>query len=169
MDLKQLKRILELFDGSKATELTIESEGLKLKMAKHNKNVVIKEQTQSMPVVQQMPVPAASSVETAPAEPASVKVENLQPTQATSEAAVGEFYILKSPIVGTFYRSPSPDAAPFVEVGTKVQAGTTLCIVEAMKLMNEIESDISGTIEKIVIENGQPVEFDEALFYIKPD
>jgi acetyl-CoA carboxylase biotin carboxyl carrier protein len=74
---------------------------------------------------------------------------------------------IKSPIVGTFYRSPAPDAAPFVEVGAGIQAGTVLCIVEAMKLMNEIESDVSGKILKILVENGQPVEYDQTLFLVE--
>jgi biotin carboxyl carrier protein len=76
---------------------------------------------------------------------------------------------IRSPIVGTFYRAPAPDAEPFVQVGSHVTPGTTLCIIEAMKLMNEIQSDIAGTVVKILVENGQPVEYNQVLFLIEPD
>jgi acetyl-CoA carboxylase biotin carboxyl carrier protein len=75
---------------------------------------------------------------------------------------------VKSPIVGTFYRSPAPDASPFVQVGSTVEVGSVLCIVEAMKLMNEIESDVSGKIVRILAENGQPIEYDQTLFLVEP-
>jgi acetyl-CoA carboxylase biotin carboxyl carrier protein len=94
-------------------------------------------------------VPAAPAVEAAPAEPA-------QP----------EGHVVKSPMVGTFYRSPSPTAKSFVEVGQSVKAGETLCIIEAMKLMNEIEADVAGVVKAVLIENGQPVEYGEPLFII---
>ncbi len=81
---------------------------------------------------------------------------------------VPKYHEIKSPIVGTFYRAPAPDAAPFVQIGTEVQPGTVLCIVEAMKLMNEIESDVRGKIVRIMVENGQPVEYDQTLFLLEP-
>jgi acetyl-CoA carboxylase biotin carboxyl carrier protein len=86
---------------------------------------------------------------------------------ATAPAPPAQYHEIKSPIVGTFYRSPAPDAAPFVQVGTTVESGTVLCIVEAMKLMNEIESDVAGKIVKIMVENGQPVEYDQTLFLVE--
>jgi acetyl-CoA carboxylase biotin carboxyl carrier protein len=82
-------------------------------------------------------------------------------------AAASQYHEIKSPIVGTFYRSPAPDAAPFVQVGSTIEPGAVLCIVEAMKLMNEIEADVSGKIAKIMVENGQPVEYDQTLFLVE--
>ncbi|MDP1676661.1 MAG: acetyl-CoA carboxylase biotin carboxyl carrier protein [Bacteroidota bacterium] len=98
-----------------------------------------------------------------PAAPAPAAESN-----AAAPAATKKYHEIKSPIVGTFYASSSPEAAPYVEVGTKVKQGGVLCIVEAMKLMNEIESDIAGTIVKINVENGKPVEYGQVLFLIEP-
>jgi len=159
MDLNYLRRLLRVFDESSATELTIEEEGLSISLAKGN--------TQSMGMMQpvygmqpvapmQNPAPAA----TAPAPAVA---------QAASAGSDDANHKVLSPIVGTFYRAPSPDADSFVQVGQHVNAGDTLCIVEAMKLMNEIESDVSGTIVKILVENGQPVEYNQPVFVIKPD
>jgi len=91
---------------------------------------------------------------------------NSVPEMAAIKASEGNFAYVTSPFVGTFYRSPSPDAQPFVDVGSNIRPGQTLCIVEAMKLMNEIEADASGTIKAILVENGQPVEYGQALFLI---
>jgi acetyl-CoA carboxylase biotin carboxyl carrier protein len=105
------------------------------------------------------PAPAA------PAEaPPSGGLENAQPAAAPAE----EQHIIKSPIVGTYYAGPSPDAGPYVRVGDIVEAGQTVCIIEAMKLMNEIEADISGEVARILVENGQPVEYGEPLFALRP-
>jgi acetyl-CoA carboxylase biotin carboxyl carrier protein len=89
------------------------------------------------------------------------------PAPTPESPAADQQHEIKSPIVGTFYRSPAPEAAPFIQVGSVVEPGTVLCIVEAMKLMNEIESDISGKIVKILVENGQPVEYDQTLFLVE--
>jgi acetyl-CoA carboxylase biotin carboxyl carrier protein len=96
-------------------------------------------------------------------------VEAAPATPAAAVPAPANVHEIKSPIVGTFYRSPSPDASPFVQVGSAIQSGTVLCIVEAMKLMNEIESDVSGKIVKIMVENGQPVEYDQVLFLVEKE
>ena len=101
-------------------------------------------------------VPASSGVATAPA------------SAAPAAAPLEDEHIIKSPIVGTFYAGPSPDAGPFVRVGDRVEAGQTVCIIEAMKLMNEIEADISGEVARVLIENGQPVEYGEPLFALRP-
>jgi acetyl-CoA carboxylase biotin carboxyl carrier protein len=166
MDINDLKRILGLFDRSTATELKIEEDGLKLTMSKHNKSKDYASQPQmmAMPQFYQQPIQANT--------PAPQVVSEQTPTvTVTPEAAPKDdgLFQIKSPIVGTFYRAPSPESDPFVEVGTHVSKGQTLCIVEAMKLMNEIESDVSGTVQKILIENAQPVEFDQVIFLVKPD
>lgn len=158
MDLNYLRRLLRVFDESSATELTIEEEGLSLSMTKGGAQPQgMMQPMYGMPQMAPMPV-AAPAPAAAPA--------------AAAPAAAGSDdtnHKVLSPIVGTFYRAPSPDADAFVQVGQHVNAGDTLCIVEAMKLMNEIESDVSGTIVKILVENGQPVEYNQPVFVVKPD
>ena len=160
MDLNYLKKLLKIFDESSATELTIEEEGITLQMAKGGQpQAGMPAMPYMMPAMQPMqaaaPAPAAAPAAAAPA--------------AAPATAEDKGHTIMSPIVGTFYRAPSPDADSFVQVGQHVNAGDTLCIVEAMKLMNEIESDISGTIVKILVENAQPVEYNQPMFVIKPD
>ena len=157
MDLKYVKSLLKLFDESTATEITIEEDGGKIKLSKKiEKNNI--PQNYYMPQ-QVSPAPTANT--TAVNSPV-----------ATSETPVDDnsgLHEITSPIVGTFYRTPSPDSDPFVKVGDRVEVGQTICIVEAMKVMNEIESDISGEIVKIVVENSSPVEYNQVLFLIKAD
>lgn len=158
MDLNYLKRLLKIFDESSAAELSIEEEGLSLHMSKMGSgaNVVqgVPQQYAMMPqAMQAPPAVAAPAPALAPAVP---------------EVADNSHTVL-SPIVGTFYRAPSPDADSFAQVGQRVSVGDPLCIVEAMKLMNEIESDVAGTVVKILVENGHPVEYNQPIFIIKPD
>lgn len=157
MDLNYLKKILKLLDESDSTELTIEEEGVKIKLSKSCKG------TQ---VVQQVPSPAPIPASATP--PQVAPATETTSAQESSVSTAGK-HVIKSPIVGTFYEAPSPDSPPFVEIGTHVSEGQTLCIVEAMKLMNEIESDVAGVVEEILIKNGSPVEFNQPLFVIKPD
>lgn len=158
MDIKYLKSLFEMFDESEAVELKIEEEGSKIYLAKNKvKEVKTAEQT----IVQPQPRPEAIP------QPIPTPETNTEPAlEKPSDNGLEE---IKSPIVGTFYRAPSPDSDPFVQVGDKVKPGQTLCIVEAMKLMNEIEAEIAGTIEKILLENAEPVEFDQPMFLIKPE
>lgn len=160
MDLNYLRRLLRIFDESSATELTIEEEGMSVSLAKGGQQPVGMMQPMYGMPQQMAPVQAAP----APAAPAALAA----PAAAAASADDANHKVL-SPIVGTFYRAPSPDADSFVQVGQHVNVGDTLCIVEAMKLMNEIESDASGTIVKILVENGQPVEYNQPVFVIKPD
>lgn len=160
MDLNYLRRLLRIFDESSATELTIEEEGMSVSLAKGGQQPVGMMQPMYGMPQQMAPVQAAP----APAAPAALAA----PAAAAASADDANHKVL-SPIVGTFYRAPSPDADSFVQVGQHVKVGDTLCIVEAMKLMNEIESDASGTIVKILVENGQPVEYNQPVFVIKPD
>lgn len=159
MDLNYLRRLLRIFDESSASELSIEEEGMTVHMSKPSAQA---------PVM--MPSYAMSSV--APAAPLAASAAPVAPAAsaaAAAPAATDNNHTVTSPIVGTLYRAPSPDADAFVQVGQHVKVGDTLCIVEAMKLMNEIESDVSGTIVKILVENGQPVEYNQPIFLVKPD
>ncbi len=160
MELAYVKKLVKLLSESGVDEIEIEEEGRKIRVAKHSRNnlpphqadpqlVEVPVQAPAIPPVPSAPV-AAQPVAPAPAEPPAIK-----------------YHEIKSPIVGTFYRAPAPDAAPFVEVGSTIEPGSTLCIVEAMKLMNEIESDVSGKLVKILVENGQPVEYDQTLFLVE--
>lgn len=153
MDLNLVRKLVKLLSESDVDEIEIEEEGKKIRIAKHSSRFAMAPQAVPMVSVPEAPRPAAP-VASAP-EP--------QPVPAPS-ANVHE---VRSPIVGTFYSAPAPDAAPFVQVGSVVQAGSVLCIIEAMKLMNEIESDAAGTVLKVLVENGQPVEYDQVLFILQ--
>jgi len=164
MDLNYLKKLMKIFDDSSATELSIEEEGTTIALSKHTPESMVP----SMPAAYHYPMPAAPAPAAAPAAPAPAAEAPASAPAAAADTGAGGHEVT-SPIVGTFYRAPSPDSDPFVQVGQHVSAGDTLCIVEAMKLMNEIESDMSGTIVKILVENAQPVEYNQPMFLIKPD
>jgi acetyl-CoA carboxylase biotin carboxyl carrier protein len=154
MDLRKLKKLIDLVEESGITELEVTEGEEKVRIAKQ------------APVAYQ---PAYAMSPTAP-----VPVQQAAPTARSASSVdldddlddMPEGEVVKSPMVGTFYRSASPGSDPFVEVGSTVKVGDTLCIVEAMKLLNEIESDCAGTVKAILIENGQPVEYGEPLFII---
>ncbi|HTY10075.1 MAG TPA: acetyl-CoA carboxylase biotin carboxyl carrier protein [Bacteroidota bacterium] len=150
MDLAFVKEVLKLVEESSVNEIELEEEGIRVRITKSAGNVGVLQQMPQPVVPQQFPAPAAPPP---PPEPAP--------------AADKKYHEVKSPIVGTFYRAPAPDASNYVEVGQQVQEGTVLCIVEAMKLMNEIESDGTGRIAKICVENGKPVEYNQVLFLIE--
>jgi len=152
MDLRKLKTLIELVEGSGIAELEI-SEG--------EERVRI---TRTVAAAQQI-YSAAPPPPAAPA-PVAASVTAVAVAAEPSKPAAAEGHVVKSPMVGTFYRSASPGSKPFVDVGQSVNSGDTLCIIEAMKLLNEIESDKTGTITAILVENGQPVEFGQPLFVI---
>jgi acetyl-CoA carboxylase biotin carboxyl carrier protein len=159
MDLNYLEKLLKLFDESTLTELEIEEEGTQVKLARKNEQQQMAPMQFAYPPMQ----PAYGAPQSAPAPAAAA------PAKSDAPAPAGAVYHeVKSPIVGTFYRAPSPEADSYVQVGQSVQVGTTLCIIEAMKLMNEIESDASGKIVKIMVENGQPVEYGQVLMLVEP-
>ncbi|MCS6965302.1 MAG: acetyl-CoA carboxylase biotin carboxyl carrier protein [Candidatus Kapabacteria bacterium] len=167
--------MLRIFDESSATELTIEEEGIRLHIVKQRKNAQV-EASGSPPLVLPVPLPsytpaiAPQPSLASPPGPAPVVAEQGPSISAPPEVkAEKKLHEIRSPIVGTFYRAPAPDAEPFVHVGSRVTPGTTLCIIEAMKLMNEIQSDVAGTVAKILVENAQPVEYNQLLFLIEPD
>jgi len=147
VDLRKLKKLIDLVQESGIAELEITEGEEKVKIVKGG-------------AVINMPAPAlAAPTEARPAPPAA-------PTAAAEADAGQEGHVVKAPMVGTFYRSPSPDAKAFVEVGQAVKEGDTICIIEAMKLMNEIEADASGSVKAILVENGQPVEYGQPLFIL---
>lgn len=149
MDIRKVKKLIELLEESGVAEIEIK-EG--------EESVRISRQGQvPSPVYSPPPVMAA------PAAPAAA------PAASTEEAKAEEFsgHVVRSPMVGTFYRAPSPGAKPFAEEGESVKVGDTLCIIEAMKLLNQIEADKAGTIKAVLVENGQPVEYNQPLFVIE--
>jgi acetyl-CoA carboxylase biotin carboxyl carrier protein len=154
MDMRKLKTLVDLVSESNISELEItEAEG-KVRIVKAGYGVPT---TMMMQAPAHMMAPAAPAVAAEPAASAA----------AAPEAPVQTGHVVKSPMVGTFYRSASPGSKPFVDIGTAVKEGDPICIVEAMKIMNEIEADMAGTVSKILVENGQAVEYGQPLFIIE--
>ena len=163
MDPKELKQILAILEENGITEFEIEEDGRKLRIRKGSSA-----RAEAAPAVAFAPAPPA----TAPAAPSPAAAAPTAPAPAPAPAAAaaepGEgLTLVKSPIVGTFYRSPDPNSPPFVNAGDRVRVGQVLCIIEAMKLMNEIEAEVAGEIVKIHHESGQPVQYGEPLFSIR--
>jgi acetyl-CoA carboxylase biotin carboxyl carrier protein len=150
MDLRKLKKLIDLVEESGIAELEITEGEEKVKIVKGGAISL---------------TPAASVPRPSPVAAPAPEAKPSAAAPATAETSP-EGHVVKSPMVGTFYRAASPDAKPFVEVGEVVKEGQTICIVEAMKLMNEIEADASGTVKSILVENGQPVEYGQPLFVI---
>lgn len=150
MDLRKLKKLIDLVEESGISELELTEGEEKVRISR---------------ALMQSAAPVTHYV-TAPQQAPSAAPAPSAPAAAPAAPAVEDGQIVKSPMVGTFYRASSPDAKAFVDVGSSVSSGDTLCIIEAMKLLNEIESDYSGVVKKIFVENGQPVEYGEPLFLI---
>ncbi|MEI8032699.1 MAG: acetyl-CoA carboxylase biotin carboxyl carrier protein [Chlorobiaceae bacterium] len=158
MTFNEIKELIDLVNNSDLQETTIEAKDFKITLKRSSATPAVQYQpAPAAPAPQAAPAPALQAPQAAPAAPAPVK----------TEAASGLIDIC-SPIVGTFYVSPSPDSPAFIAVGDTVKSGDVLCIIEAMKLMNEIEAEVSGTIVEILVENGHPVEYDQPLFRVKP-
>ncbi|HSR51089.1 MAG TPA: acetyl-CoA carboxylase biotin carboxyl carrier protein [Acidobacteriota bacterium] len=145
MDTNEIKELIQLIEKSAIEEFEMERDGVRVRVRK------------SLGAVNPASAPAQ------PAAPAPQAASGQEPEESKDDSV----HIFTSPIIGTFYRAPKPDAEPFVEEGDKVKKGTVLCIVEAMKIMNQIECDVNGVIENILVENGQPVEYGEPLFEIR--
>lgn len=161
MDLKLVKKLLDLISESEVDEVSIEEGDFKLK---------VKKNADAPPAtVHYQAPPQHQAPQAQPQAPAASPAPENSEKPSGKESSETEGDVVKSPIVGTFYESPSPDSDPFVKVGDHIQKGDPLCIVEAMKIMNEIEAEFSGTVQKIIVEDGQPVEFDQPLFIIKKD
>jgi acetyl-CoA carboxylase biotin carboxyl carrier protein len=155
MDLRKLKTLIDLVAESGIAEIEVTEGEDKVRIVKHASAPIV---PAPAPLVAYAPAPAAP----APGAPAPAAA----PAAVAAPEAPPAGNIVKSPMVGTFYRSPGPEAKPFVEIGQTVKAGDTLCIIEAMKLLNEIESEFTGTVREILVENGQAVEYGQALFVI---
>jgi acetyl-CoA carboxylase biotin carboxyl carrier protein len=150
MDLRKLKTLIDLVQNSGISELEISEGEEKIRIAKH---------LTAAPATTVVSMPVAAAAAPVAVAPAPTPAGEPAPSQVDG-------HVVKAPMVGTFYRSSGPDAAPFVEVGKTVKAGDTLCIIEAMKLMNEIEAEVSGVVKAIQVENGQAVEYGQPMFVI---
>ena len=169
MKIQDIQKLMEMLDKSGLEELELETGGMKIRLLKHRNSPA---QPPSQPQVYMMAPPMAAPPQLAPPSPAAPVSSAPSPDQETAlqPAAVKSATAIevKSPMVGTFYRAPAPGADPFVKIGDKVRKGQTLCIIEAMKLMNEIENEVDGTVVDILPENAQPVEYGEVLFHVEP-
>jgi len=161
LDLKQIKQIIELMKRSELTEFAVEEEGFKLKIRRGPQDLPIVSSNRASgsgyshePANHAVPAPYPVPHHAAPPAPAAVAEE------------VGVIYV-KSPMVGTFYRAPTPESKPFAEAGTVITETSVVCIIEAMKIMNEIQAEIKGTVLDVLVENGQPVEYGQRLFKVK--
>ena len=169
MDLKELKEILQILEEKEITDFELEEEGMKLRIRKAtapSANHASAPAVAAPLVATVLPSLGGPAAAVAPASP--VAVSPAAPAAGTAEAEAG-VTVVKSPIVGTFYRTPDPSAPPFVDVGDRIRVGQVLCIIEAMKLMNEIEAEVAGEVVKVHRESGQPVQYGDALFSIRPD
>lgn len=155
MTLKELKEMINLMEEHSLSELEVEKEGLKIRLKKESSGKIVSET-----------LPSAASLVSG-LNPASHAIPPVAQQVARETVEEANVVTIRSPMVGTFYTAPGPDAQPYVAKGTRVAEGDVLCIIEAMKLMNEIKSDVSGLVSEILVENGQPVEFDQPLFKIQ--
>ena len=164
IDITYLKQLLEIFDSSSVHDLRIEQEGVEIRLSKSPRREEAAQAMIPAMTYAQMPV-AQPHLPEAPAAPGGGAPAAAAPAAEPEK----KYHEIRSPIVGTFYRSPSPEAPPYAEIGQSVSPGAVLCIVEAMKLMNEIECDVYGKIAKIMVENAQPVEYNQVLFLVEQE
>lgn len=157
MDIRKIKKLIELLEESNIGELEIKEGEESVRISRNSPSST---QFIAAPMPNYAPAPA----QTAPAAPAAPAAASSAPSESAAPATHG--HLVKSPMVGTFYRSPSPGSPSFVEVGKHVKVGDVICIIEAMKMMNQIEADKAGVIEAILVEDGMPVEFDQPLVTI---
>lgn len=165
MKIQEIREIIKLVDGSSINEFTYEAEGTKIKLKKNGAA------SSDTPAVSAPAAPAVSQAPVAPAAPSSPQApaaeDNGAEQNAASDSANSDMHKILSPMVGTFYQSPSPEEAAYVQVGSKVSAEQVVCIVEAMKLFNEIEAEVDGEIAEILVKDGQLVEYGQPLFLVK--
>jgi len=172
LNMEELRELVELISEYGFTDFELENKDVRVRLRRELAPQVINAQyapAAEMPLAQ-TPAPAVQQPKAAPPAAANAAPVETQAETASAEAAPaeeGNIHVVNAPIVGTFYRSPSPKADAFVQIGSHVSKGSVLCIIEAMKLMNEIETDVDGVIAKIYVENGQPVEYGQPLFGIK--
>jgi acetyl-CoA carboxylase biotin carboxyl carrier protein len=163
MDLKEIQELIKLLNKSNISELRIERENFKITLRTHDLNSpvqYVKQEMVAAPMTQPIQQPVAPPVS------ATGSKETTEKSEAPADD--GKLITIKSPMIGTFYRSAGPDKPSFINIGDEIKPGSVLCIIEAMKLFNEIESEYSGRIVKILVENAKPVEYDQPLFMIEP-
>ncbi|RMG19205.1 MAG: acetyl-CoA carboxylase biotin carboxyl carrier protein [Bacteroidetes bacterium] len=166
MEFKEIQDILKLINKTNLTEVEIEKKDFKIRIRKklpESSVIYTAPQAQALPQVQAVPPSPVSAPP--PAQPQAEAPEAEKPAEKPSSAEEN-LYVFKSPMIGTFYRAGSPESEPYVKVGDHIQKGQVVCIIEAMKLFNEIESEVEGKVVKILVENAQPVEYDQPLFLI---
>ncbi len=161
MDIKEIQSLIKFVAKSGASEVKLEMEDFKITIRTGSAP-----STPETTFVQQIPMAQSPMVPPPPVVQEPVK--EAAPTESTPESDDSKYLTIKSPIIGTFYRKPSPDKPPFVEVGQDIKKGDVLCVIEAMKLFNDIESDVSGKVVKILVDDSSPVEFDQPLFLVDP-
>lgn len=159
MDLRKIKKLIELLEESELSEIEIHEGEESVRLIRHPA-------PQAVQTLQQIPV-AAPQPAAAPSPQPGVAGLSGGESPAVAEEALPEGEVVRSPMVGTFYSAPNPESEPFVGVGSKVSSGDTLCLIEAMKMFNQIEAELSGEVVAVLVEDGQPVEFDEPLFVIR--
>lgn len=173
MNLKEIKELIELVNDKGFAEFEIKRQGFRLRISRFKESSPQILQPAPAPIIISSAVPGAPEILSPSAQPrALIDAESAVGTgsaapQKAETVTQPEPHVIKSPIVGTFYSAPSPTSEPFVRIGDHIQPETVVCIIEAMKLMNEIQAEVSGDIVKIYVENGQPVEYGQALFGIK--
>ena len=165
IDINYLEQLLEIFDKSSANDLRIEQEGTSIKLSKVARGSETMNAMQYPPMMMQQ-APAMQMQQPAPAAPPPAAAAPA--TNGTAAPPDKKYHEIRSPIVGTFYRASSPDSPSFTDIGQDVSPGQVLCIIEAMKLMNEIECDTYGKVVKILVENAQPVEYNQVLVLVEP-
>lgn len=159
MKAKEIQDLIDFISKSGLNEVKIETEQLKLSIKKSNEKIIEQQVVPSSAPMMAASAPAPAAPAPAPAAPAE---------SAAPAASEDKYITVKSPMIGTFYRSANPESDPFVNVGDSVGKGDTVCIIEAMKLFNEIESEVSGTIIKVLVDDSTPVEYDQPLFLVDP-
>ena len=164
MNFKQIQQLIKFVARTGVSEVNIENSNIKINI-KGNTNDSDQAQIIQQPVVSQIQPVQATPVVQQPVPQEPQQVESIKAPESNDDS---NYLTIKSPIIGTFYRKPSPDKDNFVEIGDQISEGQTLCVIEAMKLFNEIESDISGKIVKVLVDDASPVEFDQPLFLVEP-
>ncbi|MBS7565918.1 acetyl-CoA carboxylase biotin carboxyl carrier protein [Mucilaginibacter sp. Bleaf8] len=159
MDIKQIQDLIRFVSKSGVNEVAIEQNDFKITIKTNQAPTIV---TATIPGQQIAAAPVAQAAPMVPVEHTSA------PAEAPAAADVSKYVTIKSPMIGTFYRSSSPDKPSFANVGDEIKSGSVLCIIEAMKLFNEIESEVSGRIVKVLVENASPVEYDQPLFLVEP-
>jgi acetyl-CoA carboxylase biotin carboxyl carrier protein len=159
MELKDIQSLVKLVSNSTVDELSVEKKDFKINIKKNAPNVV---------AAAPMAAPQAVQVQAPAPQPAAPQAKTADGSEATKAESTSNQLEVKSPMIGTFYRKPSPDKPNFVEVGDEIKKGQVVCIIEAMKLFNEIESEVSGKVVKILVDDSEPVEYDQPLFLVEP-